>query len=117
MRERFLQTCFDEGVPGERAVFHNWKHKVVDWKWAYMEEVFTRLSPAISLFLLRYDEQKIKKPIGHVEADGTIVPNCLAKITKAKPRTQLLWSWSQTRTISTRDVKPTSMPYRRWACS
>ena len=84
LRERFLQTCFDEGMPGERAVFYNWKHKVVDWKWEYMEEVFAKVSAAISLFLSRFDEQKIKKPIGHVEAADTIDPNCLSKITKAK---------------------------------
>ena len=85
LRDWFLQTCFDDGERWEHSFFSNWKHKVVDWKWEYMEECFVRLSPIIALFLQRFDEAKIKKPIGHLDATATTIdPNCMTKIKAAQ---------------------------------
>jgi len=50
-----------------------------------MEEVFARMSPMIGIFLSRFDEAKIKRPIGHAEATSeTVGPSCMSKLAKAK---------------------------------
>lgn len=84
LRERFLETCFLDGDIADKQLFSGWKHKIIDWKWEYMEEVFTKLSPAILVFFRRFDERKIKTPVGHSATDSSIDPKCLAKLTQDK---------------------------------
>ena len=87
LRDRYMQTCLSEEPSSVRRLFKNWRFKVVDWKWEYMEKTFAQLSPAIEIFLDRFDEHKLKIPIGaggpEISAE-TIDPACLVKIKEAK---------------------------------
>jgi hypothetical protein len=91
LRDRFLHTCFEGAGEAERRHFRGWKYKVVDWKWEYMEEAFARLALAMPVFLRRFDEEKLKKSIGHAQPEaGTIDPKCMVKIKEAQARSAVL---------------------------
>ena len=50
-RSRCLAKCVPD--PAEQALFLNWKHHVVDWKWGYMEELLRQFSRAAPVFFDR----------------------------------------------------------------
>ena len=103
-----MRTCLSEDPSSVRRMFVNWRFKVVYWKWEYMEKTFARLSPALLIFLDRFDEHKLKVPIG--AADGplisaeTIDPACLVKIKEAKEDKHKLAALVETFHVFSRQV-------------
>ena len=60
---------------------------MVDWKWEYMEGLFSALSPLICEFLRTFDAAKIKAPVGHSDEQALsegIDPKCISKIAGIK---------------------------------
>ena len=42
-------------TPEERACFHRWPYRIVDWKWQYMYKIFNALAPVVDLYLSKVD--------------------------------------------------------------
>ena len=87
LRQRFLATCMAGADRRRGWGFLNWKHKVIDWKWEYMEETFQKWSPVLKVFLRKFDVRTLKRPVGHAGGDADevqIEAQCLARIEAAK---------------------------------
>ena len=69
LRGRFVEVCLTAEDDNVKHLFQTWRHKMVDWKWEYMEDAFQRLTPIVGVFLARFSAQKIKQPVG--QEDGT----------------------------------------------
>lgn len=50
-RSRYLSKCVPDLT--EHRLFENWRHKVVDWKWGYMEDLLQKFSSAAEVFFER----------------------------------------------------------------
>ena len=57
---------------------------MVDWKWEYMEEAFARLTVIIDVFLISFNAESLRTPVGQLggQSEG-IDPKCIATIQKA----------------------------------
>ena len=86
--DRFMEVCMrGNSTPQERSLFYRIKHKVVDWKWEYMEDSFAALSSCVEVFFEKFDEGKMRTPVGHVQASSVgIDPKCLRTITAMQSR-------------------------------
>ena len=75
LRQRFLERNMQGSESWERALFHGWSHRVVDWKWGYMEGAFKKLDAAIEVFFDRFDLQQFQTSGGIVPAGDTSEPS------------------------------------------
>ena len=73
-RQRFMQICCTNSTPAERRMYHTWVHKVIDFKWEYMEGAFRKVSNAIAHFFDVFDYDKLRTPVGHVEGESRQTP-------------------------------------------
>ena len=84
IRQRFMETCMTGSAAEERALFHNWKHRIVDWKWEYMEETFIQVSASLCTFFKWFDLEKMKKVIGEGDGMASIDAACLRNLQQAQ---------------------------------
>ena len=85
VRQRFVDLCMSNASQEEKRSITGMKHKVVDWKWGYMEESLIQLSDAVHV--LKYlDVPKLKRPVGHAIEDPTVAINmkCIQVLEEAQ---------------------------------
>ena len=68
----------------ERRHFRNWSHRLVDWKWQYMSQMWSRFSPYSDVLMTKVGVSEMKMPVS--EKDGRVTsmdPSALAGIEAA----------------------------------
>lgn len=90
LRERFLEVCVDRSDATTRRALYGWKHRLVSWKWEYMEEVFETLSGTVESFLKLFDGEVLKTPVGFRNGTSGLAmdPSVVAAIAEAQSKLQ-----------------------------